>query len=100
MFNKLKQFKDLRDQAKQLQNTLSHESAKGSSGSVEVTINGNQEITAVVIQDTGLTDKTALEKDMMNATNKAIKNVQKIMALKMREMGDFDISKMLGGSGQ
>ncbi len=100
MFNKLKQFKDLRDQAKQLQNTLAHESAQGSSGSVQITINGNQEITEVTIQETGLADKSALEKDIMNATNKAIKNVQKIMALKMREMGDFDISKMLGGGGQ
>ncbi len=100
MFNKLKQFKDLKQQAKTLQDALSKESAQGSSHGVTITMNGNQEVTAVSIEESMLADKQALEKAVAEATNKAVKNVQKVMAQAMKNMGDFDLNKLLGGGGQ
>ena len=44
MFNKLKQFKDLRSQAKQMQNALAQESIIHENKGVKITINGNMEI--------------------------------------------------------
>jgi len=96
-FSKLKQFKDLRTQAKTLQNALSGESASASAGGVTITMNGNQEVTSVAIEDSALTHKETLQNNIKDATNKTVKSVQKLMAEKMKDMGDFDISKMLGG---
>jgi DNA-binding protein YbaB len=44
MFNKLKQFKDLRSQAKTMQNALSQESVTEEKNGVKITLNGNMEI--------------------------------------------------------
>jgi DNA-binding YbaB/EbfC family protein len=96
-FGKLKQFKDLRNQAKSLQAKLAEESAQGVSGGITITMNGNQEITNVAIDDTELANKAQLEKNIQEALNKAVKNVQKVMASKMKEMGDFDLGSLLGG---
>jgi DNA-binding protein YbaB len=87
MFNKLKQFKDLRNQAKTMQNALAGESVTIDKNGVKITMNGNLEITAVEI--TSETPKTTVEKAVLNNTNDAIKKVQKIMATKMQEMGGF-----------
>ena len=91
MFSKLKQFKDLRDQAKQMQNLLAQENAEGSAewGKVKVKINGNQEILSVQIEPELLTanNKGKLETAVKEATNDAIKKVQRIMAEKMRSSG-------------
>jgi DNA-binding YbaB/EbfC family protein len=95
MFNKLKQFKDLRSQAKELQNTLSEESAEGSAsfGKVKITMDGNQSVTKVSIDDELLdaSKKDKLEIAVKDATNDAVKKVQSIMAKKMRESG-LDLS--------
>ena len=91
MFSKLKQFKELRDQAKNIQNTLAQETAEGSAdwGKVKIKINGNQEILHVEIDPQLLTadNKTKLESTIKEATNDAIKKVQKIMAEKMKQSG-------------
>ena len=91
MFNKLKQFKDLRDQAKQMQNVLAQESAEGQAdwGKVKVKINGNQEIIDIQIDPELLTadNKDKLQNAIKDATNDAIKKVQRIMAEKMQQSG-------------
>lgn len=91
MFNKLKQFKDLRNQAKQMQNMLGQESAEGSAdwGKVKIKINGNQEVLSVQIDPELLAPdkKEKLESAVKEATNDAIKKVQRIMAEKMRQSG-------------
>ena len=91
MFSKLKQFKDLKDQAKQIQNTLAQESAEGSAewGKVKIEMNGNQEILNVEIDPELLTsnNKDKLESAIKEATNDALKKVQKIMAEKMQQSG-------------
>lgn len=92
MFNKLKQFKDLRDQAKKMQNTLAQESATGSGawGKVKITMNGNMEITALEIEDEIMGNKEKLKDAIKDAHKDAMKSVQKIMAKKMQEMGGFE----------
>jgi len=91
MFSKLKQFKDLKDQAKQIQNTLAQETAEGSAdwGKVKIQMNGNQEIISVNIDPELLTNdnKEKLESAIKEATNDAVKKVQKIMAEKMQQSG-------------
>jgi len=91
MFNKLKQFKDLRSQAKQMQNLLSQESAEAEAawGKVKVKINGNQEILDIQIDPELLTveNKEKLQNALKEATNDAIKKVQRIMADKVRQSG-------------
>jgi len=91
MFTKLKQFKDLRDQAKTWQNTMGQESATGEAafGKVKVTLNGNLEVTNVEIADElmGIDKKDKLQTALKDAQNEALKKIQKIMAVKMKEMG-------------
>lgn len=85
MFNKLKQFKDLRDQAKKMQNALSGETITAEKGGVKIVMNGNMEITSVTINE-GLA-KESLESMVQGAVNDAIKKTQRVMAQKMQEMG-------------
>jgi DNA-binding YbaB/EbfC family protein len=98
MFNKLKQFKDLRTQAKTLQGALAGEVAEGEAewGKIKVRMNGNQEVVAVdIAAELFVADKKdAVQKGVAEATNKAIKKVQSIMATKMKEMGGMDFGKL------
>jgi DNA-binding YbaB/EbfC family protein len=91
MFNKLKQFKELRNQAKNIQSTLAQEIAEGSAdwGKVKVKINGNQEILSVNIDPQLLTadNKTKLESAFKEAANDALKKVQRLVAEKMKQSG-------------
>ena len=47
MFNKLKQFKDLRDQAKTMQSALATEKVKKKKNGVVIEMNGNMEVLSV-----------------------------------------------------
>ncbi|MEI8360638.1 MAG: YbaB/EbfC family nucleoid-associated protein [bacterium] len=87
MFNKLKQFKDLRDQAKTLQSALAKESITLDKNGVKLTMNGNMEVTNIVITEQLANDKMASTmKDLMNDS---VKKMQRIMAEKMQSMGGF-----------
>jgi len=87
MFNKLKQIKDLRDQAKTMQNALAKESVSVERGGVKVEMNGNLEVTSLTIADG--TSKESTEKNVKEAINEAVKKTQKLMAAKLQEMGGF-----------
>jgi len=87
MFNKLKQIKDLRDQAKKMQGALAGETISAEKNGVKVAMNGNMEITEVSINSE--LDKAALESAIKNAVNDAMKQTQRLMAKKMQEMGGF-----------
>lgn len=87
MFSKLKQLKDLRDQAKKMQSVLGQESVSEEKNGVKITLNGNMEITQVEINDS--LSKEALQKAIKDCANSAIKTTQKLMAKKMQEMGGF-----------
>ncbi|MDP3985325.1 MAG: YbaB/EbfC family nucleoid-associated protein [bacterium] len=95
MFNKLKQIKDLRDKAKRIQSALETESAEGSAawGKVKVKISGNQEVMSVMIDPELLKPEEAAKVGdaVKDATNDALKKVQRIMVEKMRKMGELNI---------
>lgn len=87
MFNKLKHLKDLRNQAKTMQNALAEEKISIERGGVKVTMNGNMEITSISINED--LAKDSLEGILTDCVNEAIKKTQKIMAQKIQEMGGF-----------
>jgi DNA-binding protein YbaB len=85
MFTKLKQIKDLRTQAKTMQNALADESVTIEKNGVSLTMNGNLEVTNLTIkEDLTPSQISNAAKDVINDT---IKRVQKIMAKKMQDMG-------------
>ena len=85
MFNKLKQFKDLRSQAKMLQNMMAQETITMERNGVKITINGNFEITALNILEEK--SKENLEKALTDCLNEATKKIQRVVAEKMQSMG-------------
>jgi DNA-binding protein YbaB len=85
MFEKLKQLKDLRDKAKTLQNTLSAETITADKGGIKITMDGNMNVSAVVLEKE--MSKEEIEKKMPEAINEVIKKTQRVMAEKMRAMG-------------
>jgi DNA-binding YbaB/EbfC family protein len=97
MFNKLKEVKDLRDQAKQLQNQLSQESVMASAEGEKISLvmDGNQTVVSLDIDPELLTPdkKETLEKGLRNAFNEAVKKVQRIVAQKMQS-GDFKMPNL------
>jgi len=91
MFNKLKQFKDLRDQAKEWQAKLAEESVtiQAAGGKVVMTMDGNLAMTGLAIDDELLSieNKERLQNGIKEAHKDALKKMQQIMAMKMKEMG-------------
>ena len=97
MFNKLKQIKDIRSQAKELQSKLGDVMIVGKSqgGRVMITIDSNQKVQAVQIEE-GL-ETSKIEAGVKDAMNDAVKKLQKELASKMKDMGGLDALKdMLG----
>ncbi|PIP60276.1 nucleoid-associated protein, YbaB/EbfC family [Candidatus Uhrbacteria bacterium CG22_combo_CG10-13_8_21_14_all_47_17] len=94
MFNKLKQFKDLKTRAKDIQSTLAQESAEGTGGwgKVKVKIDGNQQVLSVTIDPEALNDKTKLEQWIREAMNDGVKKIQQIMARKLKDVGGLDLA--------
>jgi len=91
MFNKLKQFKDIRDQAKTIQSALEKESVTTTAASnlISLTMNGNLDVTDVKIDESLLNSdkKTKIEEGIKSAHKDALKKMQRTMATKMKEMG-------------
>ena len=89
MFNKLKQIQELKSQANQIKKALSAETVEGCGGwgKIKITMDGNQEIKKVEINDELLKDKVKLESAVLEAANDAIKKVQRVMAQKMSQFG-------------
>ncbi len=98
VFSKLKQFKDLRDQAKKVQGVLGQESVEGSAawGKIKIAMTGNQEVTSVHIDPELFTDQKKTEDAVKDAINDAMKKVHRVMADKMKNMEG--IGNLLGGS--
>jgi DNA-binding protein YbaB len=87
MFSKLKQFRDLRSQAKTMQESLAQESVNEEKNGVKITLNGNLEVTSLSINSD--LDKTTQEEALKSCFNGAVKKAQRLMAKKMQEMGGF-----------
>ncbi len=95
MFNKLKQYKDLRDKAKNLQSALSQEKVEGTAawGKVKLEMDGNQTVTSVTIDPAllAVSEKDKLQSAVKEALNDALKKAQRKMVEKMKESGDFKL---------
>ena len=88
MFNKLKQFKDLRSQAKTIQNKLSEEHVTLEKNGIALTMNGNMEIETLKLNpELSIENQEKYIKDLIN---EGTKKVQRVMAEKMRDMGGLD----------
>lgn len=92
MFNKLKQYNDLRKQASTIKNAMAGESVEVSNRAVKIVMDGNQEIKSLDISEDFLSKdkKNELEKEIISGISEAIKKVQRKMAMKMQQMGGFD----------
>lgn len=87
MFNKLKQFKDLRDKAKTMQSALAEETISQEKNGIKVSLNGNLEITEIKLNSN--LNQNEQENSLKSCLNEAIKKAQKVMAKKMQDMGGF-----------
>lgn len=95
MFNKIKQIKDLRSQAKTMQAALGEIMIVGKAmgGQIMITVDGNQKVQGVKI-DPSL-EREKIEKGVQDAFNDASKKLQSEMASKMKDMGGLDALKDL-----
>jgi len=93
MLDKIKQLQELKNQAGQIKSALSAETVEGNgaSGQVKIIMDGNQEVKRVEISGEILTDKEKLEAAVLAAANDAIKKVQRVMASKLSQMGNFNL---------
>ena len=91
MLSKIKQFKDLRSQAKELQSKLSQETitVKAAGDKVVMTLDGNLKMVGLAIDDELLNPdkKEKLQEGIKKAHEDATKKMQRIMEMKMKEMG-------------
>lgn len=85
MFSKLKHIKDLRSQAKIMQNVLSEETITIEKGGITVIMNGNMEVSKITLNKNLADD--SLEGLLVESVNEAINQTQRLMAKKMQEMG-------------
>lgn len=99
VFSKLKQFKDLRSQAKKMQNELSQETVhvEGMGGKVQLIMDGNQKVLSVDVEPELLApeNKEKLQDGMRDLFNDGVKKIQRKMAQKMAKDGDLDLSSLL-----
>jgi DNA-binding protein YbaB len=85
MFNKLKQIKDMRSQAKTMQSALAEEKVELEKNGIKMEMNGNMEVLSLSINSDS--SKEEMARDLKSLFNDAIKKTQKIMAKKMQSMG-------------
>lgn len=79
--------KDIRSQAKKMQDVLAEETINVEKAGIKLTMNGNLEVKEISIAADLAKEK--IETGIKDAINEAIKKTQKIMAQKMQEMGGF-----------
>lgn len=103
MFQKLKQYKDLRDSAKDAQNVLSQETvhADAVGGKINIIIDGNQKIVSLDIDESLFTkeNKEKVEKGVKDAIESANKKLQRVM-LKKIQSGELKMPDLPGVIGQ
>lgn len=89
MFSKLNQIKELRNQAKAMQKTLSQEQEEVSYKGVTLRMDGNQNLIACDINPELLSrdKKKQLEENIIKAHEELIKKIHRIMAKKIKDSG-------------
>lgn len=95
MFSKLKQFKDLREQGKKMQDLLAGESVTTNTlgGKVVLTMDGNFSMTGLALDPEVVAAEKIekLQNAIKEAHAEAVKKIQRIIATKMQQSGDFKI---------
>jgi DNA-binding protein YbaB len=91
MFNKLKEFKDMRSSAKKAQEILSSETVTGQSawGKIMIEMTGTFEVKKVTIDDEIIGKKTELETGVKDAITDAVKKVQFVLFKKRKELEEL-----------
>lgn len=98
MLSKLKQFKDLRSQAKEAQNILSQQTvhASAAGGKINIVMDGSQKILSLDIDVALLSpeQKEKVQRGIIEAVENATKEIQKVIAKKIQsgEMKMPDLS--------
>lgn len=91
MFDKIKQLKQMRDQAMAVQRQLAAEEIVVERGTVRIVISGDQKIKELTVQGVS-------SQEVVSALNEAIKKSQELAAKKLQEMSG-GLSGLLGGMG-
>lgn len=98
MFDKVKQMKELRDQAQTMKKALAEHSVtgEGAKGKVTIVMDGNQDVLTVDIDPELLTPerKEDVQKAIKEALADAIRKVQQIMAKQMQSLSGFNMPGM------
>lgn len=91
MFGKIKDLKEMRDQAKKLQAALEEETLTLEENGVKLTMNGKFDIIDLEISEDLLTPerKEHLEGYIKTIHKNAIGKIQRQVAMKMQQMGGF-----------
>jgi DNA-binding YbaB/EbfC family protein len=91
VFNKLKEFKDMRSSAKKAQEILSSETitGQGAWGKILIEMSGTFEIKKVTIDDTLLGKKDDLQNGVKDAMTDAVKKVQFVLFKKRKELEEL-----------
>ncbi|OGY46440.1 MAG: hypothetical protein A2744_03235 [Candidatus Buchananbacteria bacterium RIFCSPHIGHO2_01_FULL_44_11] len=85
MFNKLKQFKELRSQAQTLKEMLSSEQITVENQGVRLVMDGNQKIISLSLP--AELNKEQLERQIPELFDQALKQVQRLMVQKIQASG-------------
>ena len=88
MFSKLNQIKDLKAQAKNMQNTLSQENIEVEKKGIILKMDGNQKVLNIKIPEN--LDNSTIANTLPELFNDAVHKVQKMMAEKMKN-GEISI---------
>ncbi len=98
MFSKLKHIKDLRSQAKKMQEEMSKEVIENQKHGIAITMNGNQEILKFTLPSDALSsgNKERLEKNIVEAFDDTLKKLQRRMAEKMMKGKDISDIQLPG----
>lgn len=97
MFDKAKNLYKLQKQAREIKEKLKNTHIEAENEGVTVIINGEQEVVEIRLNDDALSDRSKLQKNLVNCMNKAVKKSQQIGAELMKSvMGDMNIPG-LGG---
>ena len=91
MLDKLKQLKQMRDQAMQIQKQLASEEIIVERGDVRIVISGDQKIKELTVR--GISSD-----EVVNALNDAIKQSQQLAAKKLQQMSG-GLGGLMGGMG-
>ncbi len=91
IFNRLKQFKDMRSSAKKAQEILSAETVTGQGawGKVMISMTATFEIKSVSIDEAIVGKKEDLQNGVKDAINDAVKKVQFVLFKKRKELEDL-----------